>query len=260
MTNEISGRGDPVKTLQLLWHGITPPKRGPRPKVSLDTLVGAAIAIADREGLDAVSTRRVAEAVGISPMSFYTYVPGKAELLDLMLDAVSGGPAAAGPPPVFDPAQWRDNVKLIAKGLFDYYLAHPWVLEFSTHRPVLGPNLMRSYETALSAFDGIGLSELEMDRSFAIVANYVFGAVRDAAREKIVKESTGMSDEEWWGRVLPFIENIDYSPYPVSSRVGPVAGEHHGAHDPLNAFAFGLDCLLDGLELHLARKARAAAG
>lgn len=258
MTSEISGRGDPLKTLQLLWHGITPPKRGPRPKVTLEALVGAAIAIADREGLDAVSTRRVAEAVGISPMSFYTYVPGKAELLDLMLDAVSGDPERR-PPPTFDPAQWRDNVKMIARTLFDYYLAHPWVLEFATHRPVMGPNLLRSYENALSAFDGIGLSDLEMDRAFAVMANYVYGAVRDAAREKIVKESTGMSDEEWWARVLPFVEGIDYSPYPVTSRVGPVAGEHHGAHDPLNAFSFGLDCMLDGLELFIARKSRAAA-
>lgn len=260
MTSEISGRGDPIKTLQLLWNGAAKPKRGPRPKVSLEALVTAAIAIADREGLDAVSTRRVAEAVGISPMSFYTYVPGKAELLDLMLDAVSGGGPDAGPPPVFDPANWRDNVKMIARVLFGYYLAHPWVLEFATHRPVLGPNLLRSYETALSAFDGIGLSDLEMDRSFSVVANFVYGAVRDAAREKIVKESTGMSDEEWWARVLPFVESIDYSPYPVTSRVGPVAGEHHGAHDPLNAFNFGLECLLDGLELFIARKAKAAAG
>ncbi|RYE07369.1 MAG: TetR/AcrR family transcriptional regulator [Hyphomicrobiales bacterium] len=254
MTNEISGRGDPLKTLQLLWHGITPPKRGPRPKVTLQALVNAAIAIADKDGLDAVSTRRVAEAVGISPMSFYTYVPGKAELLDLMLDAVSGDPEKREPP-AFNPTHWRANVKMVAGTLFDYYLAHPWVLEFATHRPVMGPNMLRSYESALSAFDGIGLSDLEIDRAFAALANYVYGAVRDAAREKIVRETTGMSDDEWWGRVLPFLETIDYSPYPVTSRVGPVAGEHHGAHDPLNAFAFGLDCMLDGLELYISRKA-----
>lgn len=259
MASEISGRGDPLKTLQLLWHGTAQPKRGPRPKVSVEALVKAAIVIADREGLEAVSTRRVADAVGISPMSFYTYVPGKAELLDLMLDAVSGaGPEV--PPPAFDPARWRDNVKFIARHLFDFYLAHPWVLEFATHRPVLGPNTLRSYETAISAFDGIGLSDLEMDRAFAVTANYVYGAVRDAAREKIVNQTTGMSDDEWWNLVLPFVETIDYSPYPVTSRVGPVADEHHGAHDPLNAFAFGLDCLLDGFELHIARKARSTAG
>lgn len=259
MVSDISGRGDPLKTLQLLWHGMAVPKRGPRPKVSVEALVNAAVAIADAEGLEAVSTRRVAEAVGISPMSFYTYVPGKAELLDLMLDAVSGS-GAGTPLPAFDPAQWRANVTLVARVLFDYYIAHPWVLEFATHRPVLGPNTLRSYESALSAFDGIGLSDLEMDRSFAVIVNYVYGAVRDAAREKIVSQTTGMTDEQWWNLVLPFVETIDYSPYPVTSRVGPVAGEHHGAHDPLNAFNFGLACLLDGIELFISRKAKAAAG
>ena len=78
MSKEITGRGDPVKTLELLWGGNRAPRRGPKPKVALADIVSAAIRIADAEGLDAVSTRRVAEEVGISPMSFYTHVPGKA--------------------------------------------------------------------------------------------------------------------------------------------------------------------------------------
>ena len=90
MSDDISGRGDPLKSLKLLWEGTEKPKRGPRQKVELSALVTAAIEIADTEGLGAVSTRRVAEKVGISPMSFYTYIPGKAELLDLMLDTVGG--------------------------------------------------------------------------------------------------------------------------------------------------------------------------
>ncbi len=244
MADEISGRGDPLRTLQLLWSGKAPPRRGPKPKVALGDIVAAAIRIADAEGLAAVSTRRVAEAVGISPMSFYTHVPGKAELLDLMLDAASD----VGERPTFDPGHWRDNVTLIARGYRDFYLRHPWVFELATHRPVMGPNTMAAYETALSAFDKLGLSEVEMDQSLTALSNYVHGAVRDAARAAMVKKLSGMSDDEWWHRVSPGLMAIDFSPYPVASRVGPVVGELYGTGDPERAFTFGLALLLDGFE------------
>lgn len=249
MADEISGRGDPVATLALLWGRAAAPRRGPRSRSSVAEIVTAAIGIADREGIDAVSTRRVAEEVGISPMSFYTHVPGKAELLDLMLDTVSGMHGTEKPD--FRPEDWRANLAVIARSLWDFYLAHPWVLQLSTHRPVLGPNTMRMADIALSAIEGCGLTDLEMDRTFTLIANYVAGAVRDAAREKRVRELTGMSDDEWWLTILPFMETLDYSPFPVLARVGETAGQTYGAHDPQGAFAFGLERLLDGLALFI---------
>jgi AcrR family transcriptional regulator len=219
--------------------------------VTLSEIVMAAVRLADTEGLDAVSTRRVADEVGISPMSFYTHVPGKAELLDLMLDAA----ADVGEKPVFDPVEWRANVGMIARGYREFYLKHPWVFELSTHRPVLGPNTMTAYDTALSAFDGLGLSEVEMDQALTTVSNYVHGAVRDAARASMVKKLSGMSDAEWWERVAPALQEIDYTPYPVAARVGPIVGELYGLGDPERAFNFGLELLLDGFERLIAGKA-----
>ena len=72
--------------------GVAAPagSRGPKRRTDLDSVVRAAIELADAEGLDAVSMRRVAERLGIGTMSLYTYVPGKGELLDLMLDTVYG--------------------------------------------------------------------------------------------------------------------------------------------------------------------------
>ena len=254
MADDIAGRGDPIKTLQLMWGRVEAPKRGPKSRVTVADLVRAAVSIADAEGIDAVSTRRVAEAVGISPMSFYTHIPDKAVLLDLMLDAVAD--PAEGEAQAFAPADWRANVAFVAREYRAFYLRHPWVLQVATHRPVLGPNTMRAYEYFLAAFDGLGRSEVEMDMSVTMVANYVHGAVRDVARARMVKELTGMSDDEWWYRIQPFLETIDYTPYPVASRVGPVVGEIYGLGDPDRAFEFGLERMLDGRAIMIEAAAR----
>lgn len=254
MAEEITGRGDPIRTLELMWGKAPAPRRGPRSRVSVADLVAAAVAIADAEGIDAVSTRRVAEAVGISPMSFYTHIPDKAVLLDLMLDAVATGQAGEATPE-FHPANWRANVTLVARSFRRFYLAHPWALEIGTHRPVLGPNTIRAYDNFLSVFDGLGLGEVEMDFCVILVANYVHGAVRDVVRAKMVKAQTGMSDDEWWYRIEPFLQTMDFSPYPVASRVGAVVGELYGLGNPDLAFDFGLERILDGLERLLEGKA-----
>jgi AcrR family transcriptional regulator len=269
MADDIAGRGDPIRTLQLMWGKAPASSRGPKARVSVGDLVAAAVRIADAEGLEAVSTRRVAEAVGISAMSFYTHIPDKAVLLDLMLDAVAdpsgegeavpsataGEPAGGPGAPPFAPQNWRENVTFVARAFRSFYLRHPWVLQLATHRPVMGPNTLRAYEYFLSAFDGLGLSEVEMDMSVTLVANYVHGAVRDLARSSMVKAATGLSDDEWWLRIAPFLETLDFSPYPVVNRVGPVVGEEYGLGDPERAFEFGLDRILDGLALLIARKA-----
>lgn len=252
MNDDISGRGDPLRSLKLLWEGNEPPKRGPRPKVELAALVQAAIEIADTEGLGAVSTRRVAEKVGISPMSFYTYIPGKAELLDLMLDTVSG--QDIGEVPEFDPAQWRMNLTVMAMGLRDFYLRHPWVIELATHRPVLGPGTMTSYEFALRAVDGLGLSPVEMDMMVTTIGALAAGAARPQAQAKKVREATGLSDDQWWYTIEPYLSTRDFSPYPVSNRIGPIIGELYGLGDPDMSFKFAIERMLDGFAVLIERK------
>lgn len=247
MADEISGKGDPLVSLALLWGKAEPPRRGPRSRTSLAELVDAAVAIADAEGLDAVSTRRVAEAVGISAMSFYTHIPGKAELLDLMVDRVVATDESL--PAGWGEIGWRARLEFIAGSMWGFYQRHPWMAQLLSHRPVLGPNTLKAYEIALSAVDGIGLGPVEMDLTITCVMNYVRGAVRDVAWRKQVVAETGMTDDEWWYRIEPFVAQIDFSPYPVSSRVGPVVGEEYGFGDPERAFRFGLARMLDGLAL-----------
>lgn len=255
MSDDIAGKGDPLVVLRLLWGKTPPSRRGPRARLALADVVRAAIAITDAEGLSALTTRRVAEELGISPMSFYTYVPGKDELLDLMVDHVLGE--------IERPRgrTWREKLAHVARQNWELALRHPWMLEVMTHRPVLGPNLMAKYDRELSAVDGVGLSEIEMDRALTLVLDYTLGAVRGAARERWVKERTGMSDSEWWTTVEPELSAYlapSAGDYPVASRVGPVVGEAQGAHDPPGAFAFGLECVLDGLASFIERRAAAA--
>jgi len=88
MPGERSSAGNPARTLALLWrHPAVVSRHGPRQGLSIERVVATATQVADSEGLDAVTMRRVAKALGVAPMTLYTYVPGKAELLDLMLDA-----------------------------------------------------------------------------------------------------------------------------------------------------------------------------
>ena len=96
---EYTGGGDRARTMELLWGVQKKPSRGPKPSMSVGRIVRAAIEIADAEGLGALSMGRVAEELGFTTMSLYRYVPGKAELIDVMLDSVMGeavGPEEAG--------------------------------------------------------------------------------------------------------------------------------------------------------------------
>src|SRR5436190_5859938 len=134
MVADFSGGGDPSRSIALLWGVTGPGRRGPKPSRSVDEVVAAAVAIADAEGLAALSIRRVADALGLSPMSLYTYVPSKAELVDLMLDRVAGEEAAADAPAP-DGRNWRRQLEQLARGRWAMAQRHPWLMQVGMHRP-----------------------------------------------------------------------------------------------------------------------------
>ena len=243
---EYSGSGDPRRSIELLWGVQERGRRGPKPRLSVAQVTRAAIALADAEGLGAVSMRRLAEQLGVSGMSLYTYVPGKAELLDLMVDAVYGEAGRAEQPDT----GWRARLEAVARDNWALYLRHPWLLQVATSRPVLGPNLVAKYDHELRALDGSGLSAVETDLVIAVIGNYVHGAVRSAVDLAESEQRTGMSDDEWWQAYAPVLEEVfDAERYPTAAAVGSAAAqEYGGATAPERAFTFGLRLLLDGLE------------
>jgi AcrR family transcriptional regulator len=244
---EYSGSGDPARSLALLWRTRERTSRKGKPDLNVDLIVRAAIELADGAGLAALSMRRVAERLGVGTMSLYTYVPGKAELLDVMLDTVYGEIAA----PPADPTGWRAGLEHVARQNLALYQRHPWLLQVATSRPVLGPNAIAKYDNELRVIDGVGLTDVEMDSVLTLISGYVHGAARGAAEAAAAAQHTGLTDEQWWYAHAPFLERIlDARRYPTAARVGVAAGEHHqGAYDPGHAFEFGLARVLDGVEV-----------
>jgi len=251
MSTESTGRGEPDRTLRLLWRdrlGDPVGTRGPKQRASVDAVVDAAIEIADDEGIAALSMRRIADRLGLKPMSVYTYVPGKAELIDLMVDRV------AGEQPLPDPAgSLRARLEQVARLTWNEYLRHPWLLSIDTSRPPLGPNVSDRWEWSLRAIEGLGLSDLDMDQVITLVTVFVTGPARAYTDAERLHRSTTETDEEWWERNAPILEQImDPGRYPVSGRVGAAAGEEYGsAADPERAFEFGLARVIDGIEAYV---------
>lgn len=239
--------GDPARTLALLWrHEVPlPARRGPRPRFSVDDVVDAATALADADGLEALTMRSVAERLGVSAMGLYSYVPGKDELLDLMLDAAH---LAMPRPPWRGGQGWRERVAAVADANRALFAAHPWAAWVSSARPPLGPGTTAKYDHELAAFDGTGLADVELDAALTFVLGFVRGVARAG-------ESEPEQDAAWWAESGPLLAQVlDVDRYPRAVRVGAAAGEAQGAaYDPGAAYRFGIERVLDGLEALVAR-------
>jgi AcrR family transcriptional regulator len=259
---EYAGRGDPRRTLELLWGRAEPPARGPKQALSIDEIVAAAIAVADTEGLGAVSMRKVAERLGKSAMGLYTYVPGKAELLDLVLDTVLGELPTDYP---LDDG-WRAAAERWARDGWAFYERHPWVLQISGTRAALGPHEFDVYETQLRIFDGLGLTPVEMTRVVGVLSSFVRGAAKTVSDARAAEQATGVSDDDWWNARNPVLGELTSdlwaSRYPVSGRLAeaqafdqldraPDDTTSYLERDALDTFEFGLQRLLDGVAVYI---------
>jgi AcrR family transcriptional regulator len=260
---EYAGRGDPRRTLELLWgRAEPPPARGPKQALTVDEIVAMAIEVADAEGLGAVSMRKVAERLGKSAMGLYTYVPGKAELVDLMLDTVLG----ELPTSYALDGGWRAAAEASARDSWAFYERHPWVLQISGTRPTLGPHEMDVYETQLRIFDNLGFSCVEQTRTVGVLASFVRGAAKTVSDAWAAEQATGLSDDDWWNARNPLFDEVTGDiwgeRYPVATRLSegqafdqldrPDETTPYLVQDALDVFEFGLQRLLDGIAAHIA--------
>lgn len=248
MATEFTGTGDPARSMALLWRtgARSGPRPGPRAGLDVDRVVAAAVRLADAEGLAALSMRRVAAELGVGTMTLYTHVPGKGELVDLMLDGVLGELYPDGEVPA---GGWRDRLETVARANWQLSLRHPWAVHVATGRPPLGPGLMRKYELELRAVDGLGLTEVEMDLLVSLLDGFVRGAVGGVHERSDAERVTGVTEQQWWAATEPYLARVfDAERFPTAARVGPVAGQElQAAYAPERTFEFGLARLLDGI-------------
>ncbi|TPQ19256.1 TetR/AcrR family transcriptional regulator [Streptomyces sporangiiformans] len=237
---ETSGSGDIVRTLELLWDTGKRPSRGPKPGLTLDQIVEAGVRIADAEGLEAVSMRRLSTELGTGTMSLYRYVPGKGELLDLMLDRVqrtSEDESAFG-------EGWRDALEALARETLALYRRHPWLLQVNQTRPVLGPGAVEGMEKVLVRIKPMGLADRELISAVILIDSYVVGAARTQLYAQEAERKSGLTDAEFWQAQTPVLEKAMTSGrYPVLASLDKDAFGTDFDH-----FEFGLQRILDGLE------------
>ncbi|ALG11333.1 TetR/AcrR family transcriptional regulator [Kibdelosporangium phytohabitans] len=266
-----AGQGENKRTMALLWraHGAVQDAEkvnpGPKQGLSVDEIVDAAIGLADTEGMNAVSMRTVGKVLGRSGMALYTYVPSKGELVDLMHDRALGEL-----PTQYDVSRgWRPAVVAWANDLWAFFLRHPWVLQVSSARPVLGPNEFASMDTLVRLFDGVELPALLLRRIVGTLASFVRGSVQTIAESRQAPGATGISDEDWWYARSAALQAVvpDFAErYSALIRL-----ETEGATPPdddctpymeresTEQFKAGLEVLLDGIDASIT-KAAASAG
>jgi AcrR family transcriptional regulator len=231
------GAADPERSTELLWGARERPGRRSKPGLSLERIVAAAVELADAEGLAALSMRRVAERLGFTTMSLYRHVPGKAELVDLMRDAVMGEL-----PPDGADAGWRAGLEAWARQGWSLRRRHPWLVHSGGVRHLPGPNTIAAYERALRAASATGLRPSQVVAVVGLVGGFVESAARQALESAQTEQRSGVSEEQWWGARDSLWERL--GPYPTLGRIW----ESGGYDQPEDPFEFGLQRVLDGIE------------
>jgi len=225
--------------INLLWGDPPPPTRGPKPAMSVEGIARAAIKIADRDGLDAVSMQRVASELSFTKMALYRYVPGKAELVSVMTDL------AMGVPPQHPQQPWRQALMAWALDLYAAFEQHPWVLLSTVGRRVLGPNELTWMDRGVRALTDTGLNGgQQLDAVMTIV-----GHVRTVAQQSLSMPggTTGVTEEHITTTLIEVLAT-------QAERFPGLAAAMQSIDGTANqGLTFGLERILDGLDVLIKR-------
>jgi AcrR family transcriptional regulator len=235
------GTPDGQAMVELLWNPPPPPSRGPKQKLTLDQVVTAAMEVAGTLGVDELSMRKVAQHLGVGAMSLYTYVPGKDELFELMIDRAWADrelPDRSLP--------WRKQVGFHAHQAWRMYQRHPWLIHSNLWRMPLGPHVLDAQEDLYRAVLLTGLDERTVVKIANLVESYVFGAARGAVTDTSQAARTGVTADDYWESRAGFWETY-YSAerFPTMTRIWEAGGFDE---EPDTTWEFGLTVILDGVE------------
>ncbi|MFI7063534.1 TetR/AcrR family transcriptional regulator C-terminal domain-containing protein [Kribbella sp. NPDC050124] len=214
-----------------------------RETLTREQIVQAAMETLDTEGLAGLSMRKLAAKLGSGATSLYWHVPTKDDLIDLLIDETYGEVDVPEP----ELAGWRSGAMLFAHSLRAMILRHPWLPEVVYTRPSIGPNATSLGSRGLILFGAGGFSERDVDFAMGSVMSFVFGTANAEVAVKTSIKNSGQTTEEWVQDVLEQarVATADDAMMQESLRRRSnrdLATMHN------EAFVFGLDCLLDGLE------------
>ncbi|HWD77781.1 MAG TPA: TetR/AcrR family transcriptional regulator [Kribbella sp.] len=222
-----------------IWLRPERAARGPRPAHSRAEIAEAAVRVADTEGLDAVSMRRVAAELGTGTTSLYRYVDGKDELFDLMVDRAMGD----HPPPA-PTGDWQADLRALAHAQRARALRHPWLVRLPATRPVLGPNMLAWLEATYAAVDAHGVDADEVLTQAATLLTFVRGHVL----EELTERESGGTMADWLAKQSQYGERVIGSgDYPHLSRMMVEAETPHADDRFDRLFERSLGHVLAGL-------------
>jgi AcrR family transcriptional regulator len=225
-----------------IWDRLEPKNRPAPNPLSRESIVRAAIELADKDGLASVSLRKVGASLEAGPMRLYGYLSTKEELLDLMVDMVYGEMLSAGPAR----GDWRDVLRSIAQRIRQAARKHPWVVDLLGGRPHFGPNALAYREEAFGALsDSPGFEDIDVAMQVLKVVNaYVIGAILSEASELRSERESGLGEAEWQAASWPYIERmIATGRFPMLAKI-----VRDATHKPSDVeFDDGLECVLDGI-------------
>lgn len=238
--------GDPERLLELLWGEAEPPKRGPKPSLTVRQIVATAIEVADAEGLGAVSMHRLAKELDVTAMSLYRYVPSKDDLLELMFDSAVGQP----PSDLVSGGRWRTGLAEWARLQKEFHRSRPWAVELPISGPPMGPNNLAWMNAALEILAGTGLTEADKLFTLLLLSIYVRGESLLGLQMTQASVRTGVTELErdrTYARLMGRIADDDR--FPALRRLARSGIFEEMDGDPGEDFDFGLQRILDGVQV-----------
>lgn len=252
MTEESGrGRGSPAAgaadglpaSLAAAWGLRERPGKGPKPGLSLEKIVAAAVHVGATDGLAAVSMGRVAAELGAGTMALYRYVGSKSELMSLMVDAAYGPP-----PPLPDSAtDWRDALSHWAWSQLAAMRAAIWVVAMPISGPPVTPNQVAWMEQGLRTMRGTGLTEGQKMSVILLVSGYVRNEAMLEAQLAEAIRTAGITDQQMmfdYNRILATVTDPQHFPELTAVVKSGVMSK---ADHPDEEFSFGLERILDGI-------------
>ena len=239
-----SGDSAARRGFDFLWDAHAPANRGPKPGLTLEQIGRAGMAIADEQGLDAVSMRAIAERLGFTTMSLYRYVPSKTDLLAVILELAIGD---ALPGVIASEGIWSERLANWARESLMLFRRHPWLQQVAVPSSLLGPMRIAWIEAGLDTITNLDLPLPDKMEAVLAVYAYVYGV--------------GRLDQEWrddpdqgWNTDSPLMQRISHDArFPHMAALvqsGFMDEPTATAADTPYAdtdFEFGLQCLLDGI-------------